>query len=58
MLGSFERVLACSSNANLPSVCEMYSQAKAVFVGKIISIKELKKENVNSDFEIIFQIQE
>lgn len=57
-LGSFERVLACSSNANLPSVCEMFGMARAVFVGKIISIKELKKENVNSDFEIIFQIQE
>jgi len=57
-LGSSERVLACSSNTNLPSVCEMYGKAKAVFVGKIINIKEIKKENANSDFEIIFQIQE
>lgn len=57
-LGSFERVLACSLNADLPSVCEMFGKARAVFVGKIISIKELKKENTSSDFEVVFQIQE
>jgi hypothetical protein len=57
-LGSFERVLACFSNPNLPSVCGMYGMAKAVFVGKIIDIKEQRKENAYSEFEIIFQVQE
>jgi len=57
-LGSFERILACSQNTDLPSICEMYGKTSAVFVGKIINIKEQKRENANSDFEIIFQTKE
>lgn len=52
------QVLACSLNPDLYSVCEMYGRAKAVFVGKIVGIKEVKQPGVNSDYEIIFQVQE
>ncbi len=56
--GSFDRVLACGSRTYLPSVCEMFGKSKAVFVGKIILITELQRENSNSDYKIDFQVRE
>jgi hypothetical protein len=58
LFGCFQTINACISNRNLPSFCEMYGRAGAVFVGKITDIKEIKKENVSSDFEITFQVKE
>jgi hypothetical protein len=57
-LGGFELVVACASNPYTPPVCEMYGKSKAVFVGKVTGITELKKENTNSDFRIDFQVRE
>jgi hypothetical protein len=57
-LGSLERVLACGSGSYMPTVCEMYGKSKAVFVGKVLQVTEIKKENTSSDFKIDFQVQE
>ncbi len=56
--GSVKQVLACSPSPYTPPICEMYGKSGAVFIGKIINIKEIKQENVSSNYEITFQVQE
>lgn len=56
--GSVEQILACSPNTNATPICEMYGKSGGVFVGKIVSIKEVKKKNVGIIYDITFHVQE
>ncbi len=56
--GCIEQVLACSPSPYSPPVCEMYGKSDTVFIGTILDIKEIKKVNVSSDFEITFLVEE
>lgn len=56
--GSFEQILACSASLYSPPICEMFGKSGAVFVGELINIKEIKQENVSSNYEVTFQVQE
>lgn len=57
LLGNFAQVLACSC-AGTESVCESFSTADAVFVGKVTAAKEQRKEKNENGKEVLFASQE
>jgi hypothetical protein len=57
-LGGLKFVCACPLYSSTPSVCEMYGKSGAIFVGKIVDIKEKKNEKSPEFDEIYFETKE